>query len=608
MRIILACLSLILLAACAPRDTIRPMTHEFAREIRQTRHAGADDLLTAGLGLDGLRGAAPGFDDPALPTPAELRRRAIWTNWRGIVDLSPTGGFGSAYGSAAKVDGREFATLARLPGASAPHRLLAQIPDGFDRSARCLVVAPVSGSRGVYGTIGFAGSWALPRGCAVVYTDKGLGTDLYDVDSGTGVALDGTRSDRGELAFVPSTTTGAPAHRVAFRHAHSGDNPEADWGAHTLQALRFGLHALDLAFPQLAPFTADNTRIIGAGLSNGGGAVLRAAELPGGEAFDAVVAAAPNIAAPGARHMFDFALDAALYQPCLFADPAFEGAPGVLPPAALQAAATARCASLAAAGLLRAGDPVAQAREALAVLRAHGWEELPLQLAAFHSGLDLWRSLMATYTQAYARASVAQPACGYGFAALDAAGTPRPSTVAERAAWWADGNGIGPGIGIGLLDPLAQGEDRAFPGLDCVRRLRAGEGAQAGALALGIQQTLATGMPRSPRVLVVHGANDGLVPAAFTARAWTTAVRASAPAVALRYWEVAHVQHFDALLAAPTFAGRMLPLMPYAHQALDLAWNSVQDGSALPAAGPVANRVPAAGTVLTAGDLGGLFD
>ena len=39
------------------------------------------------------------------------------------------------------------------------------------------------------------------------------------------------------------------------------------------------LLALEQAYPQAAPFTFDNTRIIAVGISNGGGAVLRAAEL-----------------------------------------------------------------------------------------------------------------------------------------------------------------------------------------------------------------------------------------------------------------------------------------------------------------------------------------
>ena len=52
---------------------------------------------------------------------------------------------------------------------------------------------------------------------------------------------------------------------IAVKHAHSGDNPEADWGRHVLQAARFGLQALNEAFPQQAPFTAANTRIIAFG-------------------------------------------------------------------------------------------------------------------------------------------------------------------------------------------------------------------------------------------------------------------------------------------------------------------------------------------------------
>jgi hydroxybutyrate-dimer hydrolase len=606
MRVLLACFSLAFLSACAPRGELRTMPDEFDREIRTTTHAGSDDLLTAGLGLDGLRGAAPAFADPIAPTPAELRRRAIWTNWRGIVDLRPEGGFGTLYGSAARVEGREYSTFATPPGGSARHRLLAQVPDAFDRKARCLVVAPVSGSRGVYGTIGFAGSWALPRGCAVVYTDKGLGTDLFDADSGSGVQLDGTRGADGELVFVPPGPRPDEPHRIAFAHAHSRANPEADWGRHVLQAMRFGLRALDLAFPDLAPFTPDNTRIIAAGLSNGGGAVLRAAELDGAQAFDAVVAAAPNLTLPGGRHLYDYALDAALYQPCLFADPDFGGAPGVLPPDVQRAAALARCASLRAAGLLDADDPLAQAREARARLQAAGWEDAPLALAAFHSGLDLWRSLAATYSQAYTRAPFAEPVCGFRFQLVDAQGAPRAATAAERAAWWADGNGIAPGMGIAVRGGGEALSDPAFAALDCVRRLRAGGGELAPALAAGIDETRATGRPVASRVLVLHGADDGLVPAAFAARAWVRGVQAAGYAGELRYWEIPHVQHFDAFLGLPTFAGRMLPLMPYAHQALDLAWATVAEGRAVPPAGPVTNRVPHAGSRLDAADLGRL--
>ncbi|MEQ9547123.1 MAG: 3-hydroxybutyrate oligomer hydrolase family protein [Marinobacter sp.] len=57
-------------------------------DIRQAWYDGlTDDLLTAGLGADGLASATPpAFDDALNPTPAELRRLAIYNNYRALVD------------------------------------------------------------------------------------------------------------------------------------------------------------------------------------------------------------------------------------------------------------------------------------------------------------------------------------------------------------------------------------------------------------------------------------------------------------------------------------------------------------------------------------------
>src|SRR5205823_5123033 len=109
--------------------------------------------------------------------------------------------------------------------------------------------------------------------------------------------LAGTRAAVGidQLEFVPD---GARADSgIAVKHAHSGDNPEADWGRHVLQAAQFGLEMLDRALPQQAPFTANNTRIIAVGLSNGGGAVLQAAGLDQ-DMLGGVIALAPNVNVP----------------------------------------------------------------------------------------------------------------------------------------------------------------------------------------------------------------------------------------------------------------------------------------------------------------------
>src|SRR3546814_3583927 len=70
---------------------------------------------------------------------------------------------------------------------------------------------------------------------------------------------------RDELAFA--TEAPVAAGGVAVKHAHSKDNPEADWGRHVKQAAQFALHALDEAVPDAAPFTFDNTRVIAVGIS-----------------------------------------------------------------------------------------------------------------------------------------------------------------------------------------------------------------------------------------------------------------------------------------------------------------------------------------------------
>src|SRR5690348_5722409 len=280
-RLILLSL-LVPLAACMPRPSppealMTPSA--LVSDVRETVHRERDDLLSAGMGLDGLRGKPPAFADATAPTAQELRRRAIHTSWQGIADLGPLGGYGRVYGAVPAVPGREYTAFAKLPGARQPHRVLLQVPDHFDAKARCVVVAAASGSRGVYGAIALAGAWALPRGCAVAYTDKGTGSGYFDLDSDTGVALDGTRAARGAapLEFEPARV--ADAHGVAIKHAHSGDDPEADWGRHVLQAARFGLAMLDRAYPAQAPFTPTDTRVIVTGVSNGAGAALQAAGL-----------------------------------------------------------------------------------------------------------------------------------------------------------------------------------------------------------------------------------------------------------------------------------------------------------------------------------------
>lgn len=548
---------------------------------RHSDHRGSDDLLTAGLGLAGLRSMAPpAFANPLSPTAEELRRRALWSSWRGIADLAPGGGYGELFGSLQAVPGREFSAFATLPGAKQPHRVLAQIPDNFDSHKRCLLVAPSSGSRGIYGAVSVAAAWGLPKGCAVVYTDKGGGSDYYDLDAQQGVRADGRIGEVGEvddLAFVADAPIGASG--VAFKHAHSKDNPEADWGRHVKQAAQFALHALDEALPQAAPFTFANTRVIAVGISNGGGAVLRAAEMDG-DWLAAVVAGEPNVLSdgPGARALYDYTTDAALLMPCALLH--MDNLPQPPLSAALQAGAALRCASLAADGRLQGATIAQQARSAYEQMRANGWTDEALRAGALSVGFDLWRAVAVTYASAYGRYGVGEHPCGFSFAAQNADFSPRAVSAAERAAWISDGSGIPPGAGVGLIDSKLQLPDLTYAGLKCLRGLWDGQGEDARRVQAGIQATRA-GLPRKGLpVLVVHGTDDGLIPPAFSSAPYVAAAQAANRDV--RYWKVRHVQHFDGFLGLPDYAARYLPLLPYIYSALDRVQAHLDDGSALP--------------------------
>lgn len=572
----------------------------FSNELR-SEHRGSDDLLTAGLGLAGLRSMAPpAFADAGAPTVGELRRRAMWGSWRGIADLAPGGGYGELFGSLQSVPGREYSAFARLPGATQPHRVLAQIPDSFDTAKRCVLVAPASGSRGIYGAVSVAAAWGLPKGCAVVYTDKGAGSDYYDLNAQAGVRANGTVGALGEvsdLAFVPDAPINASG--VAFKHAHSKDNPEADWGRHVKQAAEFALLALEQAYPQAAPFTFENTRIIAVGISNGGGAVLRAAELEG-DWLDAVVAGEPSIysSGPGSRALYDYTTEAALLMPC--AQLHMGNLPQPPMTAALQAGAAVRCATLAAEGVISGATPAAQARSAYDLMLSKGWTDASLRAGALSTGFDLWRAIAATYASAYGRYGVGEHPCGFNFAAQNADFSPRAATSIERAAWISDGSGIPPGAGVGLLDSKVALPDLTYAGLKCLRALWDGQSEDAKRVQAGIQATHA-GLPRKGLpVMVVHGADDGLIPPAFSSAPYAAAAKAAGREVS--YWKVQNVQHFDGFLGLPDYGSRYLPLLPYVYEALDRVQARLDKGTALPSDAVIATT-PRAGKPLTAENL-----
>lgn len=566
---------------------------DFVRgDVRETEHRQGDDLLSAGLGLEGLAGKPSPIADPLQPTPAELRRRAIQTSWKGIADLSPLGGYGRVYGGVPDVPGREYQAFAWIPGAHAPHRVLLQVPDHFDRARRCLVVTASSGSRGIYGAIALAGAWGLPRGCAVAYTDKGAGSGYFDLLNDSGVALDGTRAKRGTAMLEYEPTPDAGHSGVGVKHVHSGDNPEADWGEHVLQAAQFGLAMLDRAFPEQAPFTAQNTRIIATGLSNGGGAVLQAAGLDDAHLLAGVVALEPNVRVPEqGRALFDYATEASLWLPCALADSRFDGVPmartpdGGVPPAWAQ-----RCRTLQEHGMLSGTRVAAQASQAYQHLRANGWTDEAMATAASTTALDLWRAITAGYASAYMRKGPNSMPCGFRYDGANAHGTPVSIDMAVRASWWADASGIPPGNGIGLIGGTDGSSDPTRPGAWCLRSLWEDTDASTQPLRDGVAATTVK-LPRASLPLwVVHGASDGLLPTAFTSEPYVAWLRSNGGHPL--YWKVPYAQHFDAFLGIPAFGDRHVPLLPYGYAALDRLWSHIYEGAPWPARVPTPSPRP----------------
>ncbi|MCC5866776.1 MAG: hypothetical protein JJU31_16775 [Wenzhouxiangella sp.] len=549
--------SAMLLTACGTDQASPEMAEadppSLLEQTRATVHRAGDDLLSAGLGLAGLMGPAPEIDQES--GPESLRRLAMHNAWNALAALNPAGGVGGLLEDLPSVPGREWSRFAQLEGASQPFRVLLQVPDSFDPGAPCLVVGPASGSRGVYGAAPLVAPWALPRGCAVVYTDKAAGTDFHYYGDDSAVALDGRRvaADENSRPIASSRPDEQPGSTVFMPHAHSGDHVEADWGRHVLASIRIGLDWLvDIHDGQ---FDADAVRVIATGLSNGGGAALRAAELDEEGLIDAVVAVMPNISPPGTPHLFDYATLAALYQPCQLADLERLMTKPLGNPM-LAAAGQARCQALHEAGLLDAPEP-AQARQRLVDA---GFDDAALALGTVNVILDLWRSVAVTYASAYLDRGPFDMPCDYRF--VVSADDPT-----QRAAWWGSHSGIAPGGGIEISDGLASGSDPALPGLICLRELFEAQTREGEQLRAAIEATRASaGLPSIP-VLLVHGRDDGLIPAVFSARPYTEQARANGAQVA--YWEVDGVQHFDALLSAPGVAGRLLPILPFGWAGLD---------------------------------------
>jgi hydroxybutyrate-dimer hydrolase len=600
----------------------------------------SDDLLTAGLGKTGLGGAAPVVTDPT--SAAQLRRLAIHTNYRAVLDILPNGGYGTLYGPNVKPDGTITAEEGKIAGteyiAYADNgsgrenvTLMVQVPSTFDSKRPCIITGTSSGSRGVYGAIGSSGEWGLKRGCAVAYADKGTGNGVHYLQDNTVNLIDGVRADAAVAGSVSNFTADITAaqrqqfnantpDRLAIKHAHSQLNPEKDWGRDTLRAVEFAFYVLNEQFGKPLPngkklrtIRSGETVVIASSISNGGGAALQAAEQDGDKLIDGVAVTEPNIQinpsqdpiiqrgslpayTAGSRPLLDYFTFANLYQPCAALSTRATDSPLAFP-ATLVPLAQARCASLADKGLLAAATLAAQAEEALDRLLAYGWEPDTIVLQVSH-----WRfaspAIAITYTNTHGRFSVLDNLCGFSFAYTSATtGLPIPAP-ASLATIFGTGNGVPPSSGINIINnnnpsgaildtisvsPSTNRTDFNLDGALCQRDLVTGSLANAQRVQAGIAEVQQPGDIRRTPVILVHGRNDTLVPVNFSSRPYyAQLLRNRHPNSQLSYIEVTNAQHFDAFLGFAGYDSRYVPLHVYFNRALDAMYAHLTEGTPLP--------------------------
>ena len=649
--------------------------------------AASQDLLTGGLGKTGLGLAAPAYADPLNPSAQELRRNAIHGNYRALVDATAGGGYGTLYGPNVDVAGIATANEGLIPGreyiatlddGSGRKRVViaVQIPDSFNQAAPCLVLGPSSGSRGVYGAIGSAGDWGLKHGCAVALTDAGKGVGLYDLTDDTVNRIDGTRATRtaaGALSFFAANITDAARtaynalfpNRLALKQVHSQLNPEKDWGTDTLAAARYALFALNDRYGTAttpAPFNAANTLVIAGSVSNGGAAVLHAAEQDTGGLIDGIVAGEPVTQMPTAvgygiqqggvavvgygKKLADFTTYGNLYQPCaaLAVGAAMTEATtfNFLVITAQTGRATARCAGLAAKGLVSGADTAAQSLDALNKLKNYGWMAVNDQMHNAHYALGNGPILSAMYPTGYGRFSVTDNVCNTSFAQVDATGAPVAVSATVKAQSFASANGtanaapaavvynnsvggprvwnIATSVSTGVQDfgldnalcqrALVTGVDETGAALTATATSTRPTAAQSAAVQAGIAEVLLSANLRAKPTLIVAGRSDALVPVNNNARAYTAYNRVvEGSASRLGYIEVANAQHFDSFNAFSGFDTRFVPLHVYYVRAMDAMYAHLRNGTALPPsqlvrASPRGGTSPAA--AITAGNVPGI--
>ena len=605
-----------------------------------------DDLLSGGLGLNGLRAKTPpSFENPENPTVFEIRRRAIWYNYRALMDLE-SACYGKTYGPGAGYDAPELIPGLEIMALSSEGvTMMLQIPRHFDPTRPFLVAVPSSGSRGVYGGIGVVGEWALKRGFAVVYTDKGTGVGYHILDNDTVILMDGRAmpseqagnrtpfdavagytGDREEILTAHNRVL---PHRIAVKHAHAGENIQKNWGRYVLEAIVFARTVLSTRFSGIEK----KLKVIAGGISNGGLASIMAREQDRDGLIHALAVSEPNVTpvrsqgfsivqgdqppfSDHSKSMVDYMTLFNVLLPCAALSPELENAPLRFDAFGMtRAMCEERCLSMKEKGLLQ-GDTVEEiAAHALARLRAYGVNKEQEILLPAHYALDVTRSIALTYISQLTESGVLEHLGGYSFAAVNSEGRPRTLTVEETATLFSDQSGIPPFGIIKLindLDPEGPHEDRRstspstgrrdmnLDGALMLRRLVTGHDGKQNPLSVdertlnlrlvkAMETVKVKGNLKGCPAVIVTGRSDAVLPVNHTSRPYVGLnAMVEKKKSGLRYYEVTEAHHVDALnmlFRNPETCDKPMdfaPLHVVYTRALDLVVDHLEKGASLP--------------------------
>ena len=366
-----------------------------------------------------------------------------------------------------------------------------------------------------------------------------------------------------------------------------------------LSSIEFAFYVMNKErAPGVSEFTSDNVLVIGSSISQGGHSSLLAAEQDTGGLIDAVAVAEPNLPLPYNKNitiqtgnqppftnhslsLYDYSTLLNLYQPCaVLTEDALKAPFGAgANPAAKQILA-AHCGLLQARGLLSADTLEGQIAQSVTKIRDLGILDETLSLGSVNVAINLWANIVVNYANAYGRFSVTDNLCGLSYAKLNTVGQATTQSTKDMAVTFAVSGGIAPVAGLSFSPTeLKLPIDYAL----CYRDLMTGNSDNAQRVQRGITETLHTADLHGKPAIIVHGQSDGLIHVNHASRPYlglNSLIEGDKSN--LRYYEISNAHHFDAFNAFPGFNSRFIPLHHYLSQSLDLMYDHMTKGTALP--------------------------